>query len=490
MDAVSILLFAIVFLILVIVFNNKKNDKYRNFPPGPKPLPIIGNMHIVNSTKPHKSFLEISKEYGTVFSLQLGQEKIVILTGYETVKDALMNYGEEFSGRPESPIVSVTSKGYGVLFSHGENWKMMRKFTLSTLRDFGMGKKTIENKISEECENLMQTFHSYEGKPFDNQFIMNTAVANIIVSILLDQRFEYDDPTALKLIGLINENITIIETTMVKLFNSYPTLISWLPGSHRRLGENFREMKKFVTDTFTNQGREIDVNNLRSFIDAFLAKKQEGKPESKLYYHDQNLSTLVVDLFSAGMETTSTTLRWGLLLMMKYPEIQKKVQDEIKNVIGSAQPKTEHRKQMPYTDAVIHEIQRFGDIVPVNLPHSTIRDMTFRGYFIPKGTVVIPLLHSVLKDGSCFDKPEKFYPEHFLDSEGNFKKNEAFIPFSLGKRSCAGENLAKTELFLFFTTLLQNFTFQAPPGAELNLNPAAGFTNAPIPHKICAIPRR
>ncbi|XP_073530076.1 cytochrome P450 2C23-like isoform X2 [Phyllobates terribilis] len=401
-----------------------------------------------------------------------------------------MNYGEEFSGRPESPIVSVTSKGYGVLFSHGENWKMMRKFTLSTLRDFGMGKKTIENKISEECENLMQTFHSYEGKPFDNQFIMNTAVANIIVSILLDQRFEYDDPTALKLIGLINENITIIETTMVKLFNSYPTLISWLPGSHRRLGENFREMKKFVTDTFTNQGREIDVNNLRSFIDAFLAKKQEGKPESKLYYHDQNLSTLVVDLFSAGMETTSTTLRWGLLLMMKYPEIQKKVQDEIKNVIGSAQPKTEHRKQMPYTDAVIHEIQRFGDIVPVNLPHSTIRDMTFRGYFIPKGTVVIPLLHSVLKDGSCFDKPEKFYPEHFLDSEGNFKKNEAFIPFSLGKRSCAGENLAKTELFLFFTTLLQNFTFQAPPGAELNLNPAAGFTNAPIPHKICAIPRR
>ncbi|CAJ0933581.1 unnamed protein product [Ranitomeya imitator] len=265
---------------------------------------------------------------------------------------------------------------------------------------------------------------------------------------------------------------------------------SWLPGSHRRLGENFREMKRFITDTFTNQEREFDVNNQRSFIDAFLAKKQEGKPESKLYFNDENLSTLVADLFAAGMETTSTTLRWGLLLMMKYPEIQKKVQDEIKSVIGSAQPKTEHRKQMPYMDAVIHEIQRFGDIVPVNLPHTTIRDMTFRGYFIPKGTVVIPLLHSVLKDGNCFEKPEKFYPEHFLDSEGNFKKNEAFIPFSLGKRSCAGENLAKTELFLFFTTLLQNFTFQAPPGAELDLNPAAGFTNAPIPHEICAIPRR
>ncbi|KAM4042292.1 cytochrome P450 2K1-like [Anomaloglossus baeobatrachus] len=489
MDVVSILLFAAVFLILVIVFNNK-NDKYRNFPPGPKPLPIIGNMHIVNSRKPHKSFFELSKKFGTVFSLQIGQEKLVILTGYETVKDALMNYGEEFSGRPESPLTSITSNGHGILFSHGENWKTMRKFTLSTLRDFGMGRKTIEDKISEECENLMQTFRSYGGKPFDNLSIMNTAVANVIVSILLDQRFEYDDPTALKLMSLINENITIVETPMVKLFISYPNLTKWLPGSHQRIRENFSEMKTFITDTFTNRGRELDVNNQRSLIDAFLAKKQEGTPESNLYFHDQNLCVLVIDLFSAGMETTSTTLRWGLLLMMKYPEIQKKVQDEIESVIGSAQPKTEHKKQMPYTDAVIHEIQRFGDIVPVNLPHATIRDVTFRGYFIPKGTVVIPLLHSVLKDGSCFEKPEQFYPEHFLDAEGNLKKNEAFIPFSLGKRSCAGENLAKMELFLFFTTLLQNFTFRAPPGAELDLNPAVGFTNAPIPHEICAIPRR
>ncbi|KAG9494688.1 hypothetical protein GDO78_002173 [Eleutherodactylus coqui] len=490
MDPVSILLFATVFLILIYVFNNKRKDKYWNFPPGPKPLPIIGNMHMVNTQKPHKSIYEMSKEYGNVFSIRIGQEKLVILCGYETVKDALMNHGEELSGRPTTPIIATTSAGYGVLFSHGDNWKVMRKFTLSTLRDFGMGKKSIENKISEECENLMQTFRSYGGKPFDNQMIINTAVANIIVSIILDHRFEYDDPIVLKLLNLINENIRIMESLMVKLYNSYPTLIGWLPGSHRKLAENFKEMQEFVMATFTEQKKEFDVNNQRNFIDAFLAKEQEGKTESKAYYHNKNLSILVIDLFSAGMETTSTTLRWGLLLMMKYPEIQKKVQNEIESVIGSSQPQAEHRKQMPYTDAVIHEIQRFGDIVPANLPHAAIRDMTFRGYVIPKGTVVIPLLHSVLRDGTCFEKPDKFYPEHFLDSKGNFKKNEAFIPFSLGKRSCAGENLAKMELFLFFTTLLQNFTFQATPGAELDLNPAVGFTNAPLPHEICAIPRR
>ncbi|XP_069832000.1 cytochrome P450 2K4-like [Dendropsophus ebraccatus] len=489
MDPVSILLSVAVFLFIAKVFNSKRNNKYKNFPPGPKPLPIIGNMNLLNLSKPHKSLLELSKKFGPIFSVQIGQEKLVILCGYEMVKDALMNYGEEFSGRPDQPITKITSAKYGIIFSHGDNWKVMRKFTLSTLRDFGMGKKTIENKIAEECEHLIKAIGSYEGKPFDNLAVINAAVVNIIVSILLDQRFEYDGPIVMKIMSLVNENIRIMESGMVKLYNSYPTLVGWLPGAHRTVVKNYLEMLEFVMATFVHP-EEFDVNNQRSFVDAFLAKQLEVKSESELYFHNKNLSNLMVDLFAAGMETTSTTLRWGLLLMMKYPEVQRKVQNEIENVIGSAQPLAEHRKQMPYTDAVIHEIQRFGDIVPGNLPHAAIRDTTFRGYLIPKGTLVIPMLHSVLKDGTCFAKPEEFYPEHFLDSQGNFKTNKAFIPFSLGKRSCAGENLAKMELFLFFTTLLQNFTFRAPPGAKLDLEPAVGFTNGPLPHEICAIPRR
>ncbi|XP_075057396.1 cytochrome P450 2K1-like [Mixophyes fleayi] len=488
-DPVTILLSVVVILFLANVFNNRKQDNDKNFPPGPTPLPIIGNMNIIDVAKPHNTFIELSKKYGSVFSVQLGLEKMVILCGYDTVKDALINYAEEFSERANSPMFEKTSRGHGVIFAHGENWKVMRRFALSTLRDYGMGKKSIENKITEECECLMQTFRSYKGKPFNNLTIINTAVANIIVSILLGRRYEYDDPTILRLMRFTNENVRNLQSHMVRLYNSYPSVIGWLPGSHRKVIENNDEMQEFVKETFTKQKKELDINDQRNLIDSFLAKQQEGKAESALYYHNDNLAVLVSDLFAAGMETTTTTLRWGLLLMMKYPEIQKKVQNEIESVIGSAQPQTEHRKEMPYTDAVIHEIQRFGDIVPGNVPHAASQDVTFRGYFIPKGTTVIPVLSSVLRDKAYFEKPEQFCPEHFLDSEGNFKKNEAFIPFSLGKRSCAGETLAKAELFVFFTTLLQNFTFQAPPGAKLDLTPALGFTNAPLPHEICAIPR-
>ncbi|XP_069582955.1 cytochrome P450 2K1-like [Ranitomeya imitator] len=166
-----------------------------------------------------------------------------------------------------------------------------------------------------------------------------------------------------------------------------------------------------------------------------------------------------------------------------------KVQSEIDKVIGSNEPQVIHRRQMPYTDAVIHEIQRFGNIVPNNLPHATTQDVNFRGYLLPKGIQVIPLLTSVLYDKDHFVKADEFYPEHFLDSNGKFVRKEAFIPFSAGKRSCAGENLAKMELFMFFTRLLQNFTFKALPGATLDLTPVVGVIGSPIPYKMCAIPR-
>ncbi|XP_066451685.1 cytochrome P450 2C14-like isoform X2 [Eleutherodactylus coqui] len=490
MDLVAVLLSVIIILFLVNAFRNYKQGDYKNFPPGPKPLPIIGNVLMLDMSKPHKTFMELSKTYGPVFSVQIGMTKTVVLCGYETIKDALINHADAFSDRPTIPVFAKVLRNYGVIFSNGDNWKVMRRFTLSALRDYGMGKKIIENKIIEEAECLVQKLKSYEGKSFNDFTSLNAAVANIIVSILVSHRFDYEDPTIFKLMGQVNENLRLLGSPWVQMYNNFPLLMDLLPGAHRTIFGNIREFQEFIRATFTKQKKELDVNDQRNLVDAFLAKQEDGKPESTEYYHNDNLTVLVGNLFAAGMETTSTTLRWGLLLMIKYPEIQQKVHVEIERVIGSAPPQMDHRKQMPYTDAVIHEIQRFGDIVPGNLPHATTEDVTFRGYFLPKGTLVIPLLHSILRDRMYFEKPDEFYPEHFLDSKGNLKKNEAFVPFSIGKRSCAGETMAKMELFLFFTTLLQNFTFQAIPGAKLNLSPALGSTNSPKPFEIHAISRR
>ncbi|XP_029451957.1 cytochrome P450 2K6-like isoform X1 [Rhinatrema bivittatum] len=485
-SVIIILLFLLIFIISKHVTESRTPQ---NFPPGPRPLPFIGSLHMLDLKRPHKTFVELSKKYGSVFSIQLGMKKMVVLTGYETVKEALVNHGDTFGDRARVPLFDQIYKGLGIIFSYGENWKAMRRFSITTLRDFGMGKRTIEDKIIEECGSLIQHYESFNGNPFNTAVIMNASVANIIVAILLGHRYDYEDPTFLRLVNLISETLRLQGSPIATLYSIYPKL-GFLPGSHKNIFENVKELHSFIKSIFIKHLKHLDENDQRSFIDVFLVKKEEEKANPNSYFHDDNLTSVVRNLFIAGTETTSTTLNWALLLMMKYPEIQEKVQKEIERVIGSSQPRIDHRKQMPYTDAVIHEIQRFADIVPMNLPRETTTDTYFKGYFLPKGTYIVPLLTSVLKDKSQFEKPEDFNPQHFLDSAGNFVKKDAFMPFSAGRRVCMGETLAKMELFLFFTSLLQKFIFRPPPGVtHFDLTPAVGTTTPPMPYLLCALPR-
>nr|XP_056712809.1 cytochrome P450 2K1-like [Euleptes europaea] len=491
MDPVSLLLLFILTIAFIFKTGSFWNASRRDLPPGPRPWPLIGNLHLVDLKRPYRTMYKLSKQYGPVFSFQLGSQKTVVLAGYETVKEALVNQADAFAERAAIPIFENMSEGYGVIFSHGENWKVMRRFTLTTLRDYGMGKRTIEDKIVEECHFLIHKFESYQGKPFETTEIMNAAVANVIVSILLGQRFEYEDPTFLRLQYLIDELARLSGSPSITLYNMFPAL-GFLSGARKTILHNMDVLHAFIQATFIEHLKELDENDQRSFIDTFLIRQQEkNKNKVNEFYHIRNLRTLVSNLFVAGMETTSTTLRWALLLMTKYPEIQNKVQEEITTVIGSAQPQIEHRSKLPYTDAVIHEVQRFANILPMNLPHATTANVTLKGYFIPKGTHIIPLLYSVLYDESQWEKPLHFYPEHFLDSEGKFVKRDAFMPFSAGRRMCVGETLAKMELFLIFASLLQRFTFQPAPGTskeDLDLTPAVGFTTPPMSYHFCALP--
>uniref|UniRef100_A0A8C8VK04 Cytochrome P450 n=1 Tax=Pelusios castaneus TaxID=367368 RepID=A0A8C8VK04_9SAUR len=475
-DPISILL---LFVLTVMFFMKSEKFWYRrfreDFPPGPTPLPIIGNLHIMDLKRPYRTMLELSKKYGPVVSIQMGCQKMVVLSGYKMVKEALVNQADAFAERPKIPVFEDTSKGYGVTYSHGKNWKVMRRFALTTLRDFGMGKRAIEDRIVEESRFLIKDIESQKGKPFEITTIMNAAVANIIASIIFGERFDYKDPVFLRLLNLISETLRLIGSPSVTV-TDLPSLLLY-------------------TLVFSKYVLALEVINTHwsSFRDFFVCLFfLQEKSDTNGYFHNDNLISLVNNLFTAGTDTTSTTLRWGLLLMTKYPKVQTKVQEEIARVIGSAQPRTEHRTQMPYVDAVVHEIQRFANILPMGLPHETTEDVTLKGYFIPKGTYVIPLLASVLQDESQWETPDTFNPEHFLDSEGKFVKKEAFMPFSAGRRMCAGETLAKMELFLFFTSLLQRFTFHPPPGVTrtaLDLTPAIGLITTPEPYKICAEPR-
>ncbi|XP_069036881.1 cytochrome P450 2K1-like isoform X2 [Lepisosteus oculatus] len=365
----------------------------------------------------------------------------------------------------------------------------MRRFALSNLRDFGMGRKGSEEKIIEEIQYLTEVFEAHGGKPFDTKEPVICAVSNVISSIMYGNRFDYGDPVFRAMVNRFNHIVKLSGFPAVQLYNIFPSLGRFLKARKNLLksvGENIASIKRLVGQL----QQTLQEHDKRGLVDAFLIKQQEVSGQKDSHFYEDNLISTVSSLFAAGTDTTGATLHWGLLLMAKYPHIQKKVQEEIEKVVGTKQPRAEHRRSMPYTDAVIHEIQRLANIIPLNLPHMTAADVHFQGYFIKKGTPVFPLLTSVLQDETQWETPHQFNPAHFLDPEGQFVKKDAFMAFSAGHRACLGESLARMELFLFFTSLLQKFTFSPPPGvqeSELDLTPAVGFTLSPQPHQLCAL---
>uniref|UniRef100_A0A8B9FC79 Uncharacterized protein n=1 Tax=Amazona collaria TaxID=241587 RepID=A0A8B9FC79_9PSIT len=168
-----------------------------------------------------------------------------------------------------------------------------------------------------------------------------------------------------------------------------------------------------------------------------------------------------------------------------------KVQREIEAVLEPSHLISyEDRKKLPYTNAVIHEALRYSNVTSVGVPRQCVRNTALLGFHIKKGTLVLPNLHSVVYDPEHWATPWEFNPNHFLDLDGNFVNKEAFLPFSAGHRVCLGEQMARVELFIFFTTLLRAFTFQLPEGVkEINLEYILGAILQPHPYKLCAIPR-
>ncbi|KAM4598250.1 cytochrome P450 2K1-like [Polymixia lowei] len=490
-SSTTVLWIVLLLLVFYLFFSSYGFQEQRKEPPGPRPLPLLGNMLQLDLHKPHDTLCELSKKYGSVFTVHFGPKKVVVLAGYKTVKQALVNHAEEFGDRNISPIFNDFNQGHGILFANGDSWKEMRRFALTNLRDFGMGKKMAEEKIIEECHHLIKVFKKHEGKAFDMTRPVIYAVSNIISSIVYGSRFEYTDPQFKDMVERAKENIRIVGSAQIQLYNMFPWLRNWIK-KWKLLMENFESNAADIRDLIKHLKETLNPQMCRGFVDSFLMRKQKEEDSGVMdsHYHEKNLIFTVGNLFAAGTDTTGTTLRWGLLFMAKYPQIQDQVQEELSRVVGSRQILVEDRKNLPYTDAVIHEIQRLANIVPMSLPHITSQDVTFQGFFIRKGTIVYPLLMSVLNDESEWETPHTFNPAHFLDEHGRFVKKDAFMPFSAGRRVCLGESLARMELFLFFTFLLQHFRFTPPPGVtedELDLTPAVGFILNPSPHQLCAV---
>ncbi|XP_038045431.1 cytochrome P450 2U1-like [Patiria miniata] len=492
----TVVLFVVV-LLLTIAWIRRP----RNLPPGPPAWPIIGNTRGLQKGAMHLVMTDWARQYGRIMSVWMGPRLAVVLNDIEAVKEALTKQADSFSKRYVTPRarISLSVKGSFIL-SNGEVWKERRRFGLSAMRTLGMGKRSVEHKITEEARHLLECFDGEGEKPFDPEHAILNAVSNIICMISFGYRFEYSDPKFARLIKLVKLNLS--GSSFAMLGNLFPFL--FYTPLYRENRDRLQAIAVFIKEVVKEHKESFDPNDIRDIIDMCLLEIQQvektgeagdktgGEGDCEPVLSQETIWRGIYDLFLAGTDTTTNTLMWLLIYMAVHPDVQKAVQKEIDDVIGSdRQPTFEDRNQMPYTNAVLLETLRVRPVAPNALPHETVNETRLLGFTLPAKTIVYVNIWAIHQDPTCWKDPEKFNPSRFLSQGGKtVERPEALIPFGLGRRICMGETLAKMEMFLFFVNLLQRFTFSLPTGKPRpSLDGVAGITLSPHPYEVIATKR-
>ncbi|XP_022095754.1 cytochrome P450 2J6-like isoform X2 [Acanthaster planci] len=491
-------------------------------PPGPWGVPVLGLLPRVfleqrRGSHPHLLFTEYARHYGPIFSARIVNKTLVVLNDYDSVRQAFQN--PNLSDRPPSTLIAEAMKSEGVAMASGEPWKDLRRFCLTVLRSFGVGKSSFEEQIGAEGRALVQTMTSYGGHPFDPKYLIGNAVANVICSVVLGKRYEYSDANFSYLMRVFHRIVNHVGSG--GLLNAVPVMRVFTRNK-ADVYASFGEFRSFILSVVESHRATLDPKNPRDFIDVFLneietnekamsngtiqengststsgfvAKKSippNGLPRTHHpHLSDKRIVGTIGNLFAAGMETTATTLLWALLYMAAYPKIQERVQAEIDAVVGRNRlPVMADKPELHFTQAVLLEVQRIAVVTPLGIPHAAASDTEVLGFKVPKGSLLVSNFWALFRDPNIWPEPDKFKPDRFLDKDGLAFKPEELIPFSTGRRSCIGEHLAKMELFIFFSYFMHQFTFEKPDEAPpYTFEARVGLTHYPVPYQIRALQR-
>ncbi|KAI6240329.1 (pine wood nematode) hypothetical protein [Aphelenchoides fujianensis] len=479
----------------------------RNMPWGPTPWPVVGNMMAFATKERWEDiFYAWTKEYGPIYSYWLAWIPVVAVNDLETMHELFVKHGDDFADRAPTEAFDYAVRGglYGIVESSGDLWREQRRFALKVFRDFGLSKNKMEARVLEELHTIFQNINKDISAGVDkHDFHKHTDIAtgSLINCVVTGFRFTANGPEREKqfyYLKEVSEKIMLSFSNPLLLFTINSCTLSKLPLLRipfDRVVKLQLEMRDYLEEVVDEKLRTIDYSaddfEPNDFIDAFLREKHKHDSKGEVsYFTKTQLLATILDLWFAGQETTSTTLTWGIAYLIVHADAQKKLQEELDNVIGGDRMVTGADKtELPYTQAVVMEIHRCANIIGQNLLRKTTRDVTIAGYELPKGTVVIPQISVPMVDPKHFPEPKRFNPDRFIDKDGSLLKAPALMPFSLGKRQCLGEGLARMEMFLFIANLFNQYQFlpgKEPPTLRKSVQ---GFSFSTAPYR-CRVERR
>ncbi|VVC86331.1 probable cytochrome P450 303a1 [Leptidea sinapis] len=476
--------------------------KPRNFPPGPKWLPVLGCAYEVKKLRDkngyfYKCIKELTKLYssdGHLLGLKIGKDRIVLVNSLEANKEML--YNEDIDGRPKGIFYQTRTWGErkGVLVTDGELWKEQRRFLLKHLKDFGFGRKGMAQISSNEGNFMVRDVYNAIGDRGSVELYMhnffNTYILNTLWSMMAGLRYEPNDPQMIHLQRLLYDLFAAIDMVGCA-FSHFPILSVVSPSlsGYKNFVATHERIWKFLRDEIARHKKRFDPNKEdNDFMDAYIrALNKHGEVNT---YSEGQLVAMCMDMFMAGTETTSKSMSFGFSYLVRDQEVQRKAQEEIDRVVGKERlPNLDDRPNMPYNEAIVHECVRHFMGRTLGVPHRALADTTLIGYKIPRDTMVVSNYTNILMDDTLYPEPYSFKPERFLKN-GKISLPDHYFPFGLAKHRCLGDVLAKCNIFIFTTTILQKFSVLQAPGQPLPcLDHVDGATPSAAPFKALIVPR-
>uniref|UniRef100_A0A1W7HBX0 Cytochrome P450 n=1 Tax=Scoparia dulcis TaxID=107240 RepID=A0A1W7HBX0_SCODU len=449
----AVLVSLFLFILMISILMGTVSESSRNpGPPGPRKLPFIGNLHLLASRTipPHHMLRNLAKKYGPVMHLQLGEISTLVISSKESAEEVLKTHDLAFASRPS--LLGAEILFYGckdLAFSpYGEYWIQMRKITALQL----LGAKQVQSlrRIREkEALNLCGWIASNAGSTIHLSERLITTNYDILCRSSLGEKSNEHE----KLLSIIKEAVEALGG--FDITDLYPTykllhLFSGLKGRLERIHTDadqtlehiIHQHKQAAMNAYSSKVVEREQEETENLLDVLLKLQKEGAPDlDQVPLTTENIKAMILVLFFAGSEATSTTLDWAMSEMLKNPSILKRAQQEVRKVLDENLSKVDETflDKLMYLKLVIKETLRLHPPAPLLLPRECMESSEVSGYKIPVKTRVMINTWAIGRDPRYWQDAESFIPERFLESNVDYKGNDfEFIPFGAGRRMCPG----------------------------------------------------
>ncbi|EGC40218.1 hypothetical protein DICPUDRAFT_146927 [Dictyostelium purpureum] len=460
-----------------IVYNKIKKIHTKELK-GPFAIPILGNLHQLGKYGlPHHTLTEFHKKYGPIYRVFFGDVYTVVINDPKIIREICMDHHETIGrNRPVTPSFRYAQNGNGISTSN-EQWQRNREIVQNALKR-GASTKKIYEMLDGQVSELIKSMKKFEesGEPFEIHLYAHRYTLATMFKYIFNEDVDYNQDINQSKIAELNGPLAEIFKDLSSgklgdfIYILAPIYYLYLCFTEK----NVKNLKNYMKEKYNQHLSTYQQDDPRDLLDILI--KEYGSEKNQI----DAIIGVIFDLFLAGSDTAAASIEWFTLRMCNNLDIQDKVYNEIKSVVGDRGfVKLTDRPSTPFLNAVIKESLRYSPVGPFGLPKYCVTDVMVGGHFIPKNSQILFNYRGLGFNEEYFENPHQFDPLRFLN-----QNNDAYIPFGLGDRNCVGQDLASSELYLAFANIVLNFNLTSLDGKPIDDTENFGLTLKPNKFKI------